>query len=108
MNRHRQDVPAAQADALARMFKCWPDGRLVRDGRDTVLEAMDDADFRKAIAKHMESGSEDDAELGRMVRERLIAYAQACPCFEDYTDQALADQQDRSDEDEARDAEIDA
>lgn len=50
------------------------------DGRDVVIEAFSeaDADFQRAIAWACSDAEGDDAELGRMVRQRVRAYALGC------------------------------
>ena len=89
----------ARDDALARMLQLRAPGDFRRDGADLILEAMDDADFRRSVAKLMRAciadGGEDHAELGRMVWERIVAYAESCPGFQDAVSSELVDQQTR-------------
>lgn len=68
---------------------CYPG----RDGVNYVREALDDTQFLRDLTKDLlaglhDGGCFDDAETGRKVRERIFAYVESCPAFDD----ALADE----------------
>ena len=98
MSRSNDYIKAAD-EALARMFRTWPSPAAKHDGRDLVMEACDDPDFRKQVADLMHGGLTeggiDEADLGRLFAAHLVSYAQACPLYEDYVSEALADQSER-------------
>jgi hypothetical protein len=107
---HPVDPEKAEVAALARMLKVWTSPAAKSDGTDMVREALDDTSFLRDVAKHLasevQSGGTDDAPLAKLLRDRVHAYCRSCPCFEDYTSEAAADLNDTSDEDEARDREL--
>jgi hypothetical protein len=109
MAARNQHGDKAEAAALARMFRVWDNPGTTHDGRDLVAEALDDPGVRKDIAQLMhgcfaDDGDVDQAELGKQVADRLVAYAKSCPRFSDYVDEERADLNDHSDEDEERDS----
>lgn len=88
------DYETAAQNALKQMLACSSNPAAVHDGRDLVLEALDDPEARKSIAQHVTAGlnaNGDDAELGRIVRDRVLAYARSCPRFEDLVNDELVE-----------------
>lgn len=113
MSRSHRDLDnseKADANALARMLRCGTSPADKHDGRDLVMQALDDADLRKSIAQQMHGGVQegqvDEAALGKTVSDAILAYCRACPRFEDLYEAELADLSERDTEQEDRDDEL--
>ena len=76
-----------QDAALYRMLTLRPASYPGRDGVQVAGEAVSDVQFLRDIVKtllgELHAGHHDDADLGRRFRERIFAYAESCPRYED-------------------------